>query len=175
MKPVEVRVAGIADVAELSRVGAQSFIAAYRGTANGDDIDAHVEACFSEAAICRESKRPAVQYLIASVDATSAGLLKLQSGDAPPEVPAESALEVQHLYVASDHQRLGVGRRLMDAAVEEARRRGVAGIWLSVWTHAHWATAFYRAYGFVSLAEVPFTLGRTDFTDYLMWYSLVDD
>lgn len=175
MKPVEVRVAGISDVANLSRVGTQSFNAAYRGTADDDDIDAHVEACFSETAICRELKRPAVQYLIAMVDASGAGLVKLQSGNPPPEVPAESALEVQHLYVSSDYQRLGIGRRLMDAAIEEARRRGVAGVWLSAWTHAHWATSFYRAYGFESLAEVPFTLGRTDFTDYLMWYSLLDD
>jgi hypothetical protein len=38
-----------------------------------------------------------------------------------------------------------------------------------VWTEAHWATAFYRKFGFIALGELDFYLGRSHYVDYLMW------
>lgn len=166
-----VRAAAGADAAELSRVGVESFSAAYRGTADDADIDTHLDKHFSEAAIRREMALPAVRYLIALRNATTAGFVKLRSGERPEPVAAERAIEVQQLYVASDHQRMGVGGRLMDAAMAEARAGDADGIWLSVWTHADWAVAFYCNYGFEIAGELSFRLGRAEFTDYLMWFA----
>lgn len=167
-----VRIATAADAAALSRVGTQSFNDAYRGTADDADIDAHLEAYFSEAAIRREMTQPAVRYLLASRGPAMAGLVKLRNGEVPPQVPVDKVIEVQQLYVASDHQRSGVGRQLMDAALDEARRQRANGIWLSVWTDADWAVSFYRNYGFESIGELAFQLGRSLFTDYLMFRAL---
>lgn len=167
-----VRTATLADAADLSHVGTQSFSDAYRGTADDADIDAHLEDHFGEAAIRRELNRPAVRYLIADRGSATAGFAKLCNGDVPPDLNVGTAVEVQQLYVASDHQRSGVGGRLMDAALVEARSQHVDGVWLSAWTHADWAVSFYRGYGFEIVGKVPFRLGRTDFTDYLMWYEL---
>ena len=83
-----------------------------------------------------------------------------------------NAVEVQHLYVDADRQRKGVGRALMDRAVETARLEGGAGLWLSVWQDADWATGFYEAYGFRKVGVADFWLGRTRFLDYLMWFEL---
>lgn len=167
-----VRVATPADAAELSRVGTQSFNDAYRGTANDNDIDAHLEEYFSESAIRREMSLPTVRYLIAQRGPSTAGLVKLRNEYVPPSLSVDSAVEVQQLYVASEHQRSGIGRQLMDAAIADARAQRVNGLWLSAWTHADWAVSFYRGYGFDVICEVPFRLGRSAFTDYLMWYPL---
>lgn len=165
-----IRVATPADATELSRVGMQSFNDAYRGTADDEDIDAHLDEYFTETAIRAEMGLPTVRYLVAAFGESTAGFAKLRNSDAPGQLPADSAVEVQQLYVASEHQRSGVGRRLMDAATAEARSWGAEGIWLSAWTHADWAVAFYRDYGFSVICEVPFRLGQSEFTDYLMWY-----
>ncbi len=166
-----VRAATAADVAELSRVGMQSFNDAYRGTANDNDIDAHLDEYFSEAAIRREMTLPSVRYLMAKLGPSTAGLVKLRNEHVPPSLSVDSAVEVQQLYVASEHQRSGIGGRLMDAAIADARGQRVNGLWLSAWTHADWAVSFYRGYGFEVICEVPFRLGRSEFTDYLMWYA----
>jgi len=68
--------------------------------------------------------------------------------------------------------RKGVGRALMDRAVAAAREQGCAGLWLSVWQDADWATAFYEAYGFRTTGTAEFRLGRTCYEDYLMWLPL---
>ena len=87
-------------------------------------------------------------------------------------MPATTAVEVQQLYVDTGFQRRGVGHTLMHEAVQAARDLAVAGIWLSVWTEADWATAFYEKFGFRSLGEVDFWLADTHYVDYLMWYEL---
>lgn len=160
------------EAAALSRVGMRSFNDAYRGTANDDDIDSHLEEYFSEAAIRREMMLPTVRYFVATRGPTTAGLVKLRKGGAPAQLPEKNSIEVQQLYVASEHQRTGIGRKLLDAAIAEARAQRARGIWLSAWTHADWAVSFYRGYGFGVICEVPFLLGRSEFTDYLMWYPL---
>lgn len=165
-----VRVATVADARELSRVGTQSFSDAYRGTADDTDIDAHLDHCFSEAAIRREMAQPAVRYFVANRGTTTAGLVKLRNGAVPDQLPVDRAVEVQQLYVASAHQRSGIGGRLMDAAIADARGGQADGVWLSAWTEADWAVSFYRARGFEIVGTVPFLLGRSKFTDYLMWY-----
>ena len=169
---LSVRVAAPADAAELSRVGMQSFNDAYRGTASDDDIDVHHAEYFSESAIRHEMTLPTVRYLMAQRGPSAAGFVKLRNEHVPPSLSVDSAVEVQQLYVASEHQRSGIGGRLMDAAIADARGQRVNGVWLSAWTEADWAVSFYRGCGFEVICEVPFRLGQSEFTDYLMWYPL---
>lgn len=169
---VEVRTAGARDVPRLARLGTAVFITTYGDTAAPDDIAPHVEGHFSEAAILRELSRDAVEYLLAGSGDDCCGFLKLVAGPVPELVPADSALEVQQVYVAPERQRGGVGRTLMDAAVARARARGAAGLWLSVWSRADWATRFYESYGFRPQGVVPFRVGGTTYDDFLMWLPL---
>jgi ribosomal protein S18 acetylase RimI-like enzyme len=60
----------------------------------------------------------------------------------------------------------------MDRAVATARQEGHAGLWLSVWQDADWATGFYEAYGFRRAGTAEFHLGHSRFTDHLMWLAL---
>lgn len=169
---MRVRDARAADAAALSGMASAAFVEAYGGTSPEHDLLRHVDAHFSEAAILAAMQEPEVAYLLAEDDDGIGGLAKLRDSDLPELVPAAPALEVQQIYVATEYQRRGIGGLLMDAAVEEARRRGVIGIWLSVWRRADWAVSFYRKFGFEPLGEVPFMLADTRYTDYLMWLPL---
>jgi len=166
---LKIRLATAADVPELSAVGSRVFRDAYGGTAPDDDIADHIEAFFSEPVVTAEISRPDVTYFMASEDDHCAGLVKMRDSDVPALVIANSAVEVQQLYVSMDFQRRGVGALLLDAVVAAARMRGIDGIWLSVWTDADWAVKFYSKYGFESRGEVSFSLATTDFIDHLMW------
>ncbi len=170
-KPLDVRVAGPDDVAELAAVGSAVFWDAYGGTAPDADIASHVEEYFSEDAVATEiARNDDVIYLMADEGERCAGLVKICDGDVPELVSAGSASEVQQLYVSTDFQRRGIGALLMDNAVVAIRDRGIDGIWLSCWTQADWAMAFYLKYGFTSLGEIPFRLADTDYVDNLMWF-----
>jgi len=169
MTTIRIRVADASDVQQLSALGRQVFIDTYSGTAPARDIQSHVDKYFGESTISQDITHASVQYLLAMGDESIAGLVKLRESEIPTLIPAPNAIEVQQLYVSTDFQRMGVGRRLMDSAVETAKDWGSAGIWLSVWTHANWATSFYVGYGFTSLGEIPFMLGDTEHADHVMW------
>ena len=163
------RQATAADAEELSRLGTAVFWDAYGGTAPDEDIAAHVEKHFSAAAIGAELACAQVRYVFAMSDGDMAGLVKMREGDAPELVTASPVIEVQQLYVSTAHQRKGVGEFLIDVVRERCRAEGFAGIWLSVWTEAHWAVPFYEKVGFRSLGEIPFMLADEEYVDYLMW------
>ncbi|MGH1578997.1 N-acetyltransferase family protein [Planktotalea sp.] len=61
---------------------------------------------------------------------------------------ARRFLDVQHLYVAQDARRMGVGRALMDAADSHAALHRCVGLSLGVMAQNAEAQAFYRALGF---------------------------
>ena len=168
-RTLKIRFANAADAPELAAIGSRVFWDAYGGTAPDDDIADHVEGYFSESVVRAEISRPDVTYFMASEDGRCAGLVKMRDSDVPALVLADSAVEVQQLYVSMDFQRRGVGALLLDAVVAATRMRGIDGIWLSVWTDADWATKFYFKYGFESRGEIPFMLATTEFIDHLMW------
>jgi GNAT superfamily N-acetyltransferase len=71
--------------------------------------------------------------------------------------------EVQRLAVRDEARRLGVGRALLDAAVERARAMGLRLLWLT--THAGTGSdEFYASVGWTRLGTVPLYSARPDGT-----------
>ena len=160
------------DVPALVELGSSSFWDAYGGTASDEDIAAHIERYFSASAIAEEMSLPRVTYLIAHEGEAFSGFSKVRDGGPHACLEADSAIEVQQLYVSPDFQRRGVGGILMDATVATARERQVDGIWLSVWSGADWAVAFYEKYGFVKKGTDDFHLGAEVHLDHIMWLAV---
>jgi ribosomal protein S18 acetylase RimI-like enzyme len=168
-EPPVIRAASVGDIEQLSSTGSKAFLDTYGNVGSEPDIEEHVYAHFSPAAISAEMQRPDVQYFLATTTSGCLGLLKLRDATAPAEIDVETTLQIEQIYVSSEHQRQGVGILLMDRAVRVARDRGADGIWLSVWSEADRAIAFYRRYGFTKHGTVPFYLGTTQQVDYVMW------
>ncbi|MES2045063.1 MAG: GNAT family N-acetyltransferase [Pseudomonadota bacterium] len=61
--------------------------------------------------------------------------------------------ELKQMWVAEAHRGRGHARALLDAFIDEARRRGVRRIWVQ--SHDFQAPAFYEKAGFVRMAEFP--------------------
>jgi len=160
------------DADVLSQAGERLFVQAYGSYSPADDLATHVREYFGRDSVAAELQKPDVLYSIARDGDAIAGFVKIRLGAAHDIIPAADAIEVQQLYVDAAWQRKGVGSALMDWAVSAAREQGCAGLWLSVWQHADWATKFYQAYGFRQVGTAKFWLGRTCFMDYLMWLSL---
>jgi ribosomal protein S18 acetylase RimI-like enzyme len=161
-----------ADAAALSAAGERLFVQAYGRYSPPDDLAVHLRDHFGRDSVAAELQNPDVRYTIALGGDAIAGFVKIRSGDAPETIPCVDAVEVQQLYVDAAWQRKGVGRALMDRAVAAAREQARAGLWLSVWQDADWATSFYEAYGFRRAGTAEFRLGRTRFEDDLMWLDL---
>lgn len=169
---VDIRYAGLDSVEILASVGESSFRDAYAAHSEPADLEAHVQQCFSLDAIRGNIEQQKSSYLLASVDGQPGGIAKYRIAPCPVPGVALNALELQQLYVKAGLQRHGLGRRLVQSLLEEARQQSLAGIWLSCWEDADWALNFYRKNGFTRIGTADFALGATIYCDYLMWLAL---
>lgn len=60
--------------------------------------------------------------------------------------------EIQQMWVDEAHRGTGLGRRLLDMALEEAARRGALRVWLA--SYSFQAPGFYEKAGFRRMAEL---------------------
>ena len=171
MSDLQIREAVAGDIERLAATGQRLFIATYGHISGAEDMAAHVDDYFSEGAVATELERDGVRYLLALDDEEIVGFLKLRDNEIPKSVPAVTALEVQQLYVSPHQQRRGIGRMLMDQAVEIVHELSVQGLWLSVWEEADWAIRFYQRYGYQTVGTTDFWLGDSQYNDFLMWFS----
>lgn len=171
---VIIRDATAADAELLAAVGSTSFREAYAAHSEPADLETHLEEYFSHRAVQEELTSGHSSYLLAVVNDAPCGMAKYRNAACPVAGGDDNALEIQQLYVLAASQGYGLGRKLLERVSDVGRQQGVAGIWLSAWEFADWATGFYKRAGFVEIGKVQFKLGETSFTDLLMWRPLTE-
>lgn len=169
---IDIRPGTLADADVLARIGGESFRDAYGPHSDAVDVDAHIQEVFTSKAVRADMQQHDCHYLLATVDASPGGMAKYLNAACPTPGGAGSALELKQLYVLTDMQGLGLGRKLVQRLADIGREGKVAGIWLSAWKEADWALNFYRSMDFSVVGEAMFAVGATEYEDFLMWKSL---
>lgn len=96
------------------------------------------------------------------------GYLKVNHGPAQSELKDDTALEIERIYVLRAWQGLKVGQLFYNKAIDIARERSYAYVWLGVWEENENAIGFYKRNGFVEFDKHLFTLGDDIQTDIMM-------
>src|SRR3569623_895554 len=81
---------------------------------------------------------------------------------------AAGELELKRIYTLAGWQGSGLGRRLIEAVIEEARARRAPRLYLCVYEANIAAQRFYARHGFARIAEQPFMVGDTAFNDLVL-------
>ncbi len=102
------------------------------------------------------------------VDGREVGFMKVNWGAAQTEHELENAFEIQRIYILSECQGLGLGKKLFELALDMAKKGGFDWAWLGVWEDNVKAQGFYRKYGFEKFSEHSFEVGDKVDTDWLM-------
>lgn len=102
---------------------------------------------------------------------TAIGFAKVGPPSLPFEVKGPTA-ELRQLYVLKPWQGAGIAPVLMDWVIAEARRRGAAELYLSVFIDNHRAQKFYARYGFEAVGRYDFMVGTHADEDIIMRLNL---
>jgi ribosomal protein S18 acetylase RimI-like enzyme len=97
-----------------------------------------------------------------------AGYLKLNESPAQTDIQDRQSLEIERIYVASEFQGQGLGRVLMNKAIEIANLRKKTYVWLGVWEKNAKAILFYQKNGFYKAGRHSFFMGEEEQTDFIM-------
>jgi diamine N-acetyltransferase len=141
-----IRPAGPSDVPALSELAKRTWTDAFGKPLSPEDLAAELEESRSEAYFTNALKETTI--LVAEEDGALRGYI--QFGDVEvPEVEVRSGDEgLRRLYVDTEAQGLGLGRRLMDAALDHPGLASADRIFLTVWEQNQRAIHLYESFGF---------------------------
>jgi GNAT superfamily N-acetyltransferase len=152
----------------LAKLGAKTFSDSFARDNTPQNMAAYLAGAFGPGKQAKELADTNSRYLIAESDATVVGYARLQFGPAHGDVGGGQPVEIARLYARKAWIGKGVGKRLMEACLETARKAGCDRIWLGVWEKNRQAIAFYEKWGFGKVGEKVFQLGDDPQRDWLM-------
>jgi len=154
------------DLVAIDRIFRTSFCDTFAHLYSDEDLATFL-AKFTPDAWRDEFDDARYAFRIAEVGGEPVGYVKLGPLTLPLEAEG-SAIELRQLYLLKGHHGSGIAKELMDWALAEARRRGAAEIYLTVYIDNHRAKRFYECYGFVAVGQYDFMVGNQADHDIIM-------
>ena len=156
------------DAKQLSALAEKTFRDTFTAMNTAEDMARHCRTSYGEVIQAEEISDPNMVTLLCEDGGRLIGFAQLRWGEAPSCVVADAPGEIQRLYVVSDCHGKGVARDLMNACIDEIRRRPSDVVWLGVWERNPRAIAFYKKWGFLEVGDHIFPLGSDPQRDIVM-------
>ena len=165
---IEIRLAGAADAALLADMSRRTFYDSFAAQNTPENIKQYMDTQFTREELMAEVGQPGNIFLLAYVDGQPMGYARLLEHTPPPELGGGPAMEIVRIYAEQAAIGKGVGRALMQYALDLGREKSKKWLWLGVWEHNHRAIAFYTKWGFEKFGDHPFVVGSDVQTDWWM-------
>lgn len=175
---LSIRYATPSDRDDLLRLSINSFRDTFADENNTSDINQYLKETFSPSQMEAELKDSRNTFLLAfSEDSAGAGTAlvgysKLHTGTPEKEITGLAPIEISRLYLDSAFIGQGLGSKLMQACLDEAKKQGCQTVWLGVWEHNTRALRFYQRWGFEAVGTHAFQMGTDAQTDFIMQRAL---
>ena len=149
-------------------LAARTFVDAFGPDNQPEDVRTHLARYCSPSTLQRELADPSWTTLVAESAAGLVGYAQLRDAAPPVPVGAEPACQLYRFYLERDRRGTGLARRLMAAALDDARARGARALWLTTWDRNGRALAFYQRSGFEVVGTTTFTVGEDPQRDLVL-------
>jgi ribosomal protein S18 acetylase RimI-like enzyme len=171
LNQVSIRAVISAEAGILADLSRRTFYDTFAPVNTEADMEKFMRLQFSRDQLTAEVDLPGNRFFIAWLNDQPAGYLFLKDA-AHPALNTDQSIEISRLYADQGYIGKGVGKSLMQFAVNTTRAENNTVIWLGVWEHNTRAINFYKAFGFEKFAEHDFILGDDVQRDWLMKKSL---
>jgi ribosomal protein S18 acetylase RimI-like enzyme len=169
---IQIRTCGPQDAGSLALVGQATFLESYVDVLPGADILVHCEVEHGRARYAGWLGDAAYRLWLAQAPTGApVGYAMVSPPDLP--VPTDHAdLELKRIYTLSRFHGSGLGRRLLQTAVDGARAAGARRLLLGVYGGNDRAMAFYVREGFAQAGVRKFRVGANAYDDLVLARSL---
>ena len=169
------RPASTKDAEILAELGRDSFVAAFGDLYRPEDLTAFLQAERSASRYAEQLADPIVRVYLAEDkgEAVAYALIAMGRGFAERPAPRpQRPVLLSQLYCREGYPGRGLGARLLDRVIADARDWNADAIQLSVFSENFRAQAFYRRHGFEHVADIDFWVGEHRDDEFLYEKSL---
>jgi diamine N-acetyltransferase len=168
---IALRLCVTGDEDALALVGAATFLETFAGLLTGSDILTHCRVQHGAAQYAAWLENPDYKLCLAELNRAPVGFAVLSPPDLPVAVTNDD-MELKRIYLLHRFQSGGLGRRLLEWSVAQARSLQKRRLLLGVKADNTGALAFYDRVGFVRIGERKFLVGAMLCDDYIFSLSL---
>lgn len=170
---INIKKCTLKDLHQLQEISYETFNETFKDQNSPENMIAYLERAFNLNQLEKELSNISSEFFFVYFDNEVAGYLKINSNDAQSEEMGEEALEIERIYIKTKFQKHGLGKYLLNKAMEIAMERHKKEIWLGVWEKNENAIAFYKKLGFVQTGVHSFTMGDEEQMDFIMTKTLL--
>jgi ribosomal protein S18 acetylase RimI-like enzyme len=156
------------NIAALQQIGRQTFAETFAESNTAENMAKYLQEAYAYEKLSAEVNDANSVFYFAMMEDKEIGYLKLNFGASQTELKDNDALEIERIYVLKEFHGKKIGQLLFDKAIEVAKAKQVAYVWLGVWENNKRALQFYTKNGFVEFDQHVFVLGDEAQTDIMM-------
>lgn len=156
------------DLDALISLGIETYRDTFDGMTSARVMDEYLETAFDREKVRRELADPNSQFFFLEVAGKTAGYLKVNENGAQTDLRGPDGLEIERIYLRQRFQGQGLGRVLLEKALEIAGQKRKRHAWLGVWEKNTAAIGFYLKLGFEKAGTHDFFMGQERQTDWIM-------
>ena len=156
------------DLEILQEISIETFNDTFENQNTPVNMKAYLEAAFNSKRLEKELSNRSSQFFFVYFNDAVAGYLKVNTNEAQSEEMGDESLEIERIYIKNKFQKHGIGKYLLNKAIEIAMERNKKKIWLGVWEKNENAIAFYKKMGFVHTDSHSFYMGNEEQIDFIM-------
>lgn len=161
------------DLHMLQEISYETFNETFKHQNTAENMKAYLEKAFNLKQLKKELSTISSRFYFVYVDGKLAGYLKVNTENAQSEGMGAESLEIERIYIKQDYQKHGLGKYLVNKAIEIAMEQNKKKIWLGVWEKNENAIAFYKKMGFVQTGSHSFYMGDEEQIDFIMTKTLI--
>ena len=156
------------DLEILQEISIETFNDTFKNQNSPENMKAYLDRAFNTKQLEEELSNRSSQFFFVYFNEEVAGYLKVNTNEAQSEEMGDESLEIERIYIKNKFQKHGIGKYLLNKAVEIAMEHNKKKIWLGVWERNENALAFYKKMGFVYADSHSFYMGEEEQTDFIM-------
>lgn len=169
---INIKMCTLEDLHKLQEISYETFKETFEAENSSENMNAYLEESFNLNQVEKELSNISSQFYFVYFNHEVAGYLKVNTDGAQSEEMGDDSLEIERIYVINKFQKNGLGKYLLNKAMDIAMELNKKKIWLGVWEKNENAIAFYKKLGFVQTGNHSFLMGDEEQMDLIMTKSL---
>jgi len=158
----------------LLEISYETFVDAFQSMNIKETMDKYVEEAFNMEKLEEELRNMDSRFFFLYADDELAGYLKINESPSQTDINNPDSIEVERIYIKKEFKGKGLGRQLINYAIQLAKEMKKNYVWLGVWEKNINAIAFYKRLGFYEDGRHPFKMGDELQSDFIMKKTVSD-